>query len=182
MTFKLGITFADESQKISTWKNLAARVAAEEQNRPGLWKFAGDSGSDSKEIANWGLRYISIKTLYKNDNCLFRRHPRTPASCDTVVWIQPWTRNEKIGSKWVQTWMFGRQTFEIWETNVGTQLTIKELTETGNRASKLSGIQVSDCLTAWSIWPDLRSHSEIFIASIRRKEEVIQFETLKNSS
>ena len=66
-------------------------------------------------IANWGLRYISIKTLYKNDNCLFRRHPRTPASCDTVVWIQPWTRNEKIGSKWVQTWMFGCQTFEFWE-------------------------------------------------------------------
>ena len=52
MTCKLGITFADESQKISTRKNLAARVAAEEQNRPGLWKFAGESGSDSKEIAN----------------------------------------------------------------------------------------------------------------------------------
>ena len=53
--------------------------------------------------------------IAKNDNCLVRRHPRTPASCDTVVWIQPWTRNEKIGSKWVQTWMFGRQTFEFWE-------------------------------------------------------------------
>ena len=35
--------------------------------------------------------------------------------CDTVVWIQPWTRNEKIGSKWVQTRMFGRQTLEFWE-------------------------------------------------------------------
>jgi len=29
-----------------------ARVAAEEQNGPGLWKFAGESGSDSTEIAN----------------------------------------------------------------------------------------------------------------------------------
>ena len=108
------VLLSPTSQKISTWKNLA-RVADEEQNGPGLWKFAGESGSDSTEIANWGLRYISIKTLYKNDNCLFRWHPRTPASCDTVVWIQPWTRNEKIGSKWVQTWMFGSQTFEFWE-------------------------------------------------------------------
>ena len=40
----------------------------------------------------------------------------------------------------------------------------KELTETGNRASKVSGIQVSDCLTDRSIWPDLCSHSELFIA------------------
>ena len=96
------------------WKNLA-RVAAEAQNGPGLWKFAGERGSDSTEIANWGLRYISIKTLYNNDDCLFRRHPRTPAICDTVVRIQPWTRKEKIGSKWVQTWMFGRQTFEFLE-------------------------------------------------------------------
>ena len=44
MTCKLSITFA-------AWKNLA-RVAAEEQNGPGLWKFAGESGSDSMEIAN----------------------------------------------------------------------------------------------------------------------------------
>ena len=28
--------------------------------------------------------------------------------------------------------------------------------------------KVSDCLTAWSIWPDLCSQGEIFIASIRR--------------
>ena len=108
------VLLSPTSQKISTWKNLA-RVAAKEQNGPGLWKFAGESGFDSTEIANWGLRYISMKTLYKNDNCLFRWHPRAPGSCDTVVWIQPWTRNEKIGSKWVQTWMFGRQTFEFWE-------------------------------------------------------------------
>ena len=34
------------------------------------------------------LRYISIQTtnilLLKKDNCLFRRHPHTPASCVTV--------------------------------------------------------------------------------------------------
>ena len=58
----------------------------------------------------------------------------------------------------------------------------EKLTETGNRGSEVSGIQVSDCLTALSIWPDLRSHSEIFMASIRRKEEGMPFETLKNSS
>ena len=48
-------------QKISTWKNLA-RVAAEEQNGPGLWAFAGESGPDLTKIAYWGLRYISMKT------------------------------------------------------------------------------------------------------------------------
>jgi len=37
-------------QNISTWKNLA-RVAAEEQHGLGLWNFAEESGSDSKEIA-----------------------------------------------------------------------------------------------------------------------------------
>ena len=25
--------------------------------------------------------------IAKNDNCLVRRHPRLPASCDTVIWI-----------------------------------------------------------------------------------------------
>ena len=53
------VLLSSTSQKISTWKNLA-RVAAEEQNGPGLWQLAGESGSDSMEIANWGLRYISI--------------------------------------------------------------------------------------------------------------------------
>ena len=38
------------SQKIYTWNNLA-RVADEEQNGPGLWEFAGESGSDSAKTA-----------------------------------------------------------------------------------------------------------------------------------
>ena len=113
--------------------------------------------------------------IVKNDNCLFRRHPRTPASCDTVVWIQPWTRNEKIGLKWVQTWMFGRQTFEfcVGARQIWAHCYYWRIDRTGNCASKLSGIHVSDCLTGWSIWPDLCLHSEMFIASIRRQEEVM---------
>ena len=167
------VLLSSTSQKIYTWTNLAI-VADEEQNGPGLWEFAGESGSDSAKTAYWGLRYISIQTTnilwLKKDNYLFRRHPRTPASCVTVVWIQPWTRNEKIGSKWVQTSMFGRQTFEFVRAldKCGHTAHYKELTETGNHASKLSGIQVSDCLTAWGIWPDLCLYSEIFIVSIRR--------------
>ena len=36
---------------------------------------------------------IKTTTVY----CLFQRHPRTPSSCHTVVWIQLRTRNQKIG-------------------------------------------------------------------------------------
>ena len=53
---------------------------------------------------------------------------------------------------------------------MGALLTIKELTETGNRASKVSGFQVSDCLRwldtvfSWSIPPNfahkLRRHKQ----------------------
>ena len=58
-----------------------------------------------------------------------------------------------------------------------TPLTIKNWPKQETARKK-----VSDCLTAWSIWPDLCSQGEIFIASIRREEEVMQFETLKNNS
>ena len=61
-------------------------------------------------------QYINNQhAMVKKDNYLFRRHPRTLTICVTVIWIQPWTRNEKVGSKWVQTWMFWRQTFEFCE-------------------------------------------------------------------
>ena len=43
------LLLSSTSQKISTWKSLA-RVAAEEQNGPGLWEFAGESGSDLTKI------------------------------------------------------------------------------------------------------------------------------------
>ena len=49
MTCKLDITFVDES-KIYSWNNLA-RVADEDQNGPGLWEFAEESGSDSVKTA-----------------------------------------------------------------------------------------------------------------------------------
>ena len=44
-----------------------------------------------------------------------------------------------------------------------TPLTIKNWPKQETARKK-----VSDCLTAWSIWPDLCSQGEIFIASIRR--------------
>ena len=50
MTFKLDITFVDESK--DSYVEKSGRVATEEQNGSGLWKFAGESGSDSLEIAN----------------------------------------------------------------------------------------------------------------------------------
>ena len=94
-----------------------SRVADEEQNGPGLWEPVR-RGKRFRLGENCLLRsslhqYINNQhPIVKNDNCLFRRHSLTPASCVTVVWIQPWTRNEKTGSKWVRTWMFRRQTFE----------------------------------------------------------------------
>ena len=39
------------SQKISAWNNLA-RVAAEEQNDPGLWKFAGRAVPTRRKLLN----------------------------------------------------------------------------------------------------------------------------------
>ena len=96
-------------------------------------------------------QYINNRhPIAKKDNCLVRRHPPTPASCDTVVWIQPWTRKEKIGWKWVQIWCLAAMFVRTLD-KCGHTAHYKELTETGNRASKLSGIQVRDCLTAWSI-------------------------------
>ena len=44
------INSSSMSQKISTWKNLV-REAAEEQNGPGSWELAGESGSDSTKTA-----------------------------------------------------------------------------------------------------------------------------------
>ena len=44
------VLLSSTSQKICTWNNLA-RVADEEQNGPGLWEFAGESGSDSAKTA-----------------------------------------------------------------------------------------------------------------------------------
>ena len=81
-------------------------------------------------------RYISRKTLYKNDNCLFRRHPRTPASCDTVVLIQSWTRNEKIGSKKKKHEYLAAKhlNFDRALDKFVHTAHYKELTETGNRA------------------------------------------------
>ena len=40
---------------------------------------------------------LTLRTLVTvvNDNGLSRRRPGKPASCDTVVWIQKWTRKEK---------------------------------------------------------------------------------------
>ena len=42
--------------------NNLARAADKEKNGPGLWEFAGKSGSESAKTAYWGLRYINILT------------------------------------------------------------------------------------------------------------------------
>jgi len=49
-------------------KNLDT-VAADEQNGPGLREFTRESGSDSTEIAYWGLCYISIEKT-NNPTCI----------------------------------------------------------------------------------------------------------------
>ena len=70
------VLLSSTSQKIYTWNNLA-RVADEEQNGPGLWEFAGVSGSNIGE--NCLLRsslhqYTNNRPIVKKDNCLFRRY------------------------------------------------------------------------------------------------------------
>ena len=42
--------FRGRVKKTYTWNNLA-RVADEDQNGPGLWEFAEESGSDSAKTA-----------------------------------------------------------------------------------------------------------------------------------
>ena len=105
-------------------------------------------------------QYINDQQPHKviNNNCLFRRRPHKPASCDAFVWIQ--RGHEKRGSKWVQTWHVWPPTFEFWEGVRHIQAQCRhtshcqEFTETGNRAEKSL-----DSRLAWSIWPDLCSHS-----------------------
>ena len=103
-TCKLGITFVDESKDFYREKSGQSSCRSS--------KTVLDCES-SPEKAVPTQQKLLIEVFATSVNCLFRRHPRTPASCDTIVCIQPWTRNEKIGSNWVQTWMFGRQTFQF---------------------------------------------------------------------
>ena len=79
MTCKLVITFVDESKDFEFCVEKSGQSSWQRAKRSWLVKFARESGSDSTEIANWGLRYINRKTLYKNDYCLFRRHPHPRA-------------------------------------------------------------------------------------------------------
>ena len=51
-----------------------ARVATEEQNGSGMWKFAGESGSDSLEIAN--LR----SSLHQYKNIVQKRQLSLPVT------------------------------------------------------------------------------------------------------
>ena len=105
VTFKLAATFVDESKDFYVEKSGQSSCRRAKRS----WLVGVRRRKRFRLGENCLLRsslhqYINNQhPIAKNDNCLFRRHPRTPASCDTVVWIQPWTRNEKIGSKWVQT-------------------------------------------------------------------------------
>ena len=89
MTRKLDITFVDESKDLYV-----------EQSGENSWRRSKRSwlvGVRRRKRFRFGEncllrsslhRYINNQDpIAKNDNCLFRRHPRTPASCDTVVWI-----------------------------------------------------------------------------------------------
>ena len=118
MTYKRDTTFVDESKDFYVKKSGQSSCRRAERS----WLVGVRRRKRPRLDKNCLLRspLHQYTCMYKqptpyciNDNCLFRRHPRTHASCDTVVWIQPWTRNEKIGSKWVQTRLFGRQTFKF---------------------------------------------------------------------
>ena len=116
MTSELCITSVDETKDF--YVENFARAAADEQNGPGLresWEKAvptrrSDSlWSSLHQHINYQQPRVSHTIV--NNNCLFQRRPRKPVSYDTVVWIQTWTRNEKIGSLWVQT-------CHVWPLNI----------------------------------------------------------------
>ena len=96
-------------------------------------------------------RYINNQhPIVKNDNCLFgeiHAHPRAviPSFGSnrghvTRKQVQSGFKHECLAAKHLN--------FVRTLDKCGHTAHYKELTETGNRASKLSGIQVSDCLTA----------------------------------
>ena len=92
-----------------------------------------------------------------------------------------WTRNEKYFRSGFKHDMFGRLTFEFWgaiKYNVGVPLPTKTWPKPKTAHDKSLAPRV-DCFTAWSIWPDLFSHSD---RNIHRKNEIMQFKTLKNNS
>ena len=120
--FKLGVSFIsithNKRYDVQTWYCFRRRV--KRFIREIIWpewltkskavQACGSSPEKAvptrRKLPLWSSLHQYINNQHptaKNDNCLFRRHPRTPASCDIVVWIQLWTRNEKTGSKWVQT-------------------------------------------------------------------------------
>ena len=84
-----------KSQKIYTWNKSSWR-RAKRSWLVGVRRRKRFRLSEKCLLRSSLHQYINNQhPIAQNDNCLFRRHPHTPASCDTVVWIQPWTRNEK---------------------------------------------------------------------------------------
>ena len=71
------------------------RINGEKLDEVDSFKYLGavvtDQGSKPEVLSRIAQTTAALARL-------FRRHPRTPASCATVDWIQSWTRNEKIGS------------------------------------------------------------------------------------
>ena len=83
-----------------------------------------------------------------------------------------WTRNEKYFLSGFKHDMFGRLTFEFWgaiKYNVGVPLPTKTWPKPKTAHDKSLAPRV-DCFTAWSIWPDLFSHSD---RNIHRKYEIM---------
>ena len=73
MTRKLGITFADESKYFEFYVEKSGQSNCRRAKRSWLVKFAWESGSDSTEIANWGLLRTKTRTVSSGD---IHAHPR----------------------------------------------------------------------------------------------------------
>ena len=147
------LLLSSTSQTIYTCNNLASSWRRAERS----WLVGVDQRKRFRLGENFFLRsslhkYINNQhPIVKHDNCIFRRRPHTPASCVTFVWVEPWTSNEKIGSKWVQTWMFGRQTFEFCAWGLQS---IEDSCESNFNPGELWAALIHRTLFTWiSRWP-----------------------------
>ena len=89
------------------YEDKSGQRSCRRENGPGF------RGSPEKAVQSRRkfLFVVFATSVYKQTAAYFRwqlSRPRKPADCDTVVWIQTWTRNVKICSKCVQTLHFER--------------------------------------------------------------------------
>ena len=125
MTCKLGITFADESKDFYVEKS--GQSSCRRAKR--FWLVEVRRRTQFQLEGNCLLRSSlhQYKTIVQQRQVSFpatSTHTREP--CDTLIWIQPWTRNEKIGSN-INVWPPNIWILKRRSTNVGTPLTIAGL-------------------------------------------------------